>query len=174
MGLIKAALRRQQERQNAHTLAGLFDLLIMLANPAPNGLTFMPGGVIPDQEPVGLALFEQALAAPVQELGGDGAHRSARNAPQPGLRAVRLVGISLLPKNAITGQCLGIRVILAPELLHQAHRPILARPRVDLGQGKAAPPHFIAKADRPRRRLSGPSNQAVSRVFFAGTTDRGW
>src|SRR6266567_1131700 len=100
-GIEPGTLRRQQERQNPHALARLFDLLIVLANPAANGLTLMPGGVIPDQEPVGLALFEQAFTAPLQELGRDGAHWSTRNAPQPGLRAVRLVGISLLPKNAI-------------------------------------------------------------------------
>src|SRR6266700_3735550 len=114
-------LRGQQERQNPHALACLFDLLIVLANPAANGLTLMPGGVIPDQEPVGLALFEQALAAPLQELGRDGAHWSSRHKPQPGL---------------------------------------------DLGQRKATPPDFIAKADGPTRLLAGPSNQAVPRVFF--------
>jgi len=57
-GIEPGALRRQQERQNAHALASLLDLLIVLANPATNGLTLVPGGVIPDQEPVGLALFE--------------------------------------------------------------------------------------------------------------------
>src|SRR5206468_9382138 len=45
-GIKPGALRRQQERQNAHTHPGLFDLLIVLANPATNGLTLMPGGVI--------------------------------------------------------------------------------------------------------------------------------
>src|SRR6266700_2132126 len=160
-------LRGQQERQNPHALACLFDLLIVLANPAANGLTLMPGGVIPDQEPVGLALFEQALAAPLQELGRDGAHWSSRHKPQPGLRTVRLFGVSLLPKNPITGQRLGIWVVLAPWLLHQAHQLILRLPGVDLGQRKATPPDFIAKADGPTRLLAGPSNQAVPRVFFS-------
>src|SRR5258708_10718349 len=165
-GIEPGALRRQQERQDPHALARLFDLLIVLAHPGPNGLTLMPGGVIPNQEPVGLALFEQALAAPLQELGRDGAHWSSGHEPQPGLRAGRLLASSLLPQHTITCQCLGIRVILAPGLLHQAHRLLLPLTSVDLGQRKATPPDFIAKADRPRRLLAGPSNQAVPRVFF--------
>jgi len=44
-GIEPGALRRQQERQDAHALARLFDLLIVLAHPATNGLTLMPGGV---------------------------------------------------------------------------------------------------------------------------------
>src|SRR6266849_4604498 len=165
-GIEPGTLGRQQERQNAHTFARLFDLLIVLANPATHRLTFVPGGVIPDQEPVGLALLLQALATPLQELGGDGAHWSSRHEAQPDLRAVRLLGISLLPKHAITGQRFGIRVVLAPGLLYQAHQLVLALPGVHLRQRKAAPPHFIAKANRPARLLAGPSNQAVPRVFF--------
>ncbi len=63
-GIEPRALCGQQERQNANALARLFDLLIVLANPSTNHLTLVPGSVIPDQEPVRLALFEQALAAP--------------------------------------------------------------------------------------------------------------
>ncbi len=165
-GIEPRTLRGQQERQNPHTLVRLFDLLVMLADPATNRLTLVPGGVIPDQEPVRLAFFEQALATPLQELGGDGAHRSASHEPQPGLRAVRLIGSPLLPEHAITGQRLGIRVVLAPGLLHQPYRLVLALPGVHLGQRKATPPNFIAKADRPAWLLAGPSNQAVPRGFF--------
>src|SRR5260370_7982266 len=104
----------------------------------------MPGGVIPDQEPVGLALFEQAFTAPLQELDRDGAHWSSGHEPQPGLRAVRLLGTSLLPKPTITCQCLGIRVILAPGLLHPAHPLILGLPAAYLGHRKPPPPNFIS------------------------------
>src|SRR6266576_675291 len=69
------ALRGQQERQNAHPFAGLLDLLVVLANPVANGLTLVPGGIIPDQEPVVLALRGQPLTTPVQALGGAGADR---------------------------------------------------------------------------------------------------
>ena len=83
--------RGQQERQNAHAFARLLDLLVVLAYPGAHGLTLMPGGIIPDQEPVGLAFCEQALATPLQELGGDGAHRASGHEAQPGLRTVRLI-----------------------------------------------------------------------------------
>src|SRR6266699_1930294 len=79
-GIEPGTLRRQQERQNPHALVRLFDLLVVLADPGTNRLTLVPGGIIPDQEPVGLALLVQALATPLQELGGDGAHGSARAA----------------------------------------------------------------------------------------------
>src|SRR5947209_11398284 len=73
------ALRRQQEGQDTHTCAGLLDLLVVLANPGTHSLTLVPGGIIPDQEPVGFSLRGQPLTTPVQELGGDGADRSSRD-----------------------------------------------------------------------------------------------
>jgi len=165
-GIKPGTLCGQQERQNPHPLVRLFDLLIVLAHPGPHRLTLVPGGIVPDQEPVRLAFFEQAFATPLQELGGDGAHGSARHEAQPGLRTVRLIGSPVLPEDAITGQRLGIRVVLAPGLLHQAHGLVLALPGVHLGQRKATPPDFITKANRPRGLLAGPGNQAVARVFF--------
>ena len=86
MGLSQGLLRGQQERQNANAFARLLDLLVVLANPGAHGLTLMPGGIIPDQEPVRLAFVEQALATPLQELGGDGAHRASGHEAQPALR----------------------------------------------------------------------------------------
>jgi hypothetical protein len=173
-GIKPGALRGQQEGQNPHAFTGLLDVLVVLAYPGTHGLTLMPGGIIPDQEPVRLPFFEQAFATPLQELGGDGAHRASGHEAQPGLRAVWLIRSPLLPEDAITGQRFGIGIVLAPGLLHQSYRLVLTLPGMHLGQGKAAPPDFIAKANRPRGRLSGPSNQAVPRVFFAGTADRGW
>src|SRR5437667_11347822 len=61
-GIEPGALRRQQEGQNPYASPALLDLLVVLADPAAHGLTFMPGGLIPDQAPVRLAFFEQALA----------------------------------------------------------------------------------------------------------------
>src|SRR5712692_11281229 len=91
----------QQERQNTNAFTRLLDLLIVLANPGTNGLALMPGGIIPDQEPVALALLEQALAAPVQKLGGDGADRSSADKAQPHLVPLGLVWGPLLPQDAI-------------------------------------------------------------------------
>src|SRR6266568_1922142 len=64
------ALRRQQKGQDTHACARLLDVLVVLANPGANGLALVPRSIVPDQEPVGFALLEQALTAPVQELCG--------------------------------------------------------------------------------------------------------
>src|SRR5262245_4770512 len=83
-------LRRQQEGQDAHAFARLLDLPIVSTDPGPHRLALVPRGIIPNQEPMGLALFEQADAAPLQELDGDRADRSPAHEPQPDLRAVRV------------------------------------------------------------------------------------
>src|SRR2546425_7928489 len=75
-GIKPGTLGGQQEWQNPHAFACLLDLLIVLANPGANRLTLMPGGIIPDQEPVRLALLLQAFTTPVQELSGDSADGS--------------------------------------------------------------------------------------------------
>src|SRR5947209_16998312 len=85
------ALCRQEEGQDPHAFARLLDLLVMLANPGANSLTLVPGGIIPDQKPIVLALGSQALTTPVQKLGGDGAHRSARDKAQPHLIPLRVL-----------------------------------------------------------------------------------
>ena len=61
----------QQAGQNADPCAGLFDLLVMLPDPRPNHLADIPGGIVPNQEEVPLALGGQALTAPLQKLDGD-------------------------------------------------------------------------------------------------------
>ena len=168
------ALRGQQERQNAHAFPGLLDLLVVLAYPGTNGLTLVPGGVIPDQEPVVLATLEQTLTAPLQELRRDCAPRGCGHEEQPGLRTIGLIGSPLLQEQTVARQHLGIRVVLSPELLHQPYGLVKALPGVNLGRRKAAPPDFIAKANCPAWLLAGPGNQATPFVFFAGTTDQGW
>src|SRR5436305_1603978 len=114
------ALCRQEKGQNTHACACLLDLQVMLTNPGANGLTLMPGGVIPDQEPVGLALLEQTLTAPVQELRGESAHRSSADKAQPHLVPLRSIWGSLLPQHAITGQRFGVGISLLPGLFDEA------------------------------------------------------
>src|SRR5690242_9561167 len=131
-GIEPGALRGQQEGQNPYALPGLLDLVVVLAYPGAYSLTLMPGGIIPDQEPVRLAFFEQAWATPLQELGGDGAHRASSHEAQPDLRAVWLIRSPLLPEDAITGQRFGIGIVLAPGLLHQPDGLVLTLPGMHL------------------------------------------
>src|SRR6266567_2077941 len=60
-GVEPRALGGQEERQNANAFPRLLDLLVVLPNPTPNHFADMPGGIIPDQEPVALALGSQTL-----------------------------------------------------------------------------------------------------------------
>src|SRR5690242_19500744 len=78
---------RQKKRQNAHSFVLLLDLLVVLSDPGPNHLAVMPGGIIPDQQPGRLARCLQPGADPLQELGGDGADRTAIDKAQRYLTA---------------------------------------------------------------------------------------
>src|SRR5712691_7101839 len=106
------ALCWQQKGQNPHAFARLLDLLIVLPDPGANGLTLVPGCIIPDQEPMGFALLDQTLAAPVKELRGDRAHRSSADKTQPHLLTLGLLWGALLPQHAIARQRFGVRVSL--------------------------------------------------------------
>ncbi len=86
----------QEEGQNAHAFTILPDLLVVLTDPGANGLAFVPGSIIPDQEPVALALGGQALTTPVQELGADRTDGAACDKTQPQLVSHGFAGPSLL------------------------------------------------------------------------------
>ncbi len=61
----------QIARQDAHPLAPSLHGAVMRSDPGADGLTDVPGGVVPDQRPHGNAQRRQLGAAPVQELDGD-------------------------------------------------------------------------------------------------------
>ena len=87
------ALGGQQEGQDAHPFACLLDLLIVCSYPGAHGLALLPGGIVPDQEPMGLALLEQPLAAPLQKLGGDSTDRAPSDEAQPGSLSGQGLGV---------------------------------------------------------------------------------
>src|SRR5712691_6570479 len=97
MGLIKAALGGEQERQDANAFARLLHREVVLSDPGPYQLAFMPGGVIPNQQPVVLALCCQTFATPIEKLDRDGTHRTSRHKAQPDLLAHGVIGWSFLP-----------------------------------------------------------------------------
>src|SRR5438874_768042 len=70
-GIEPRALGGQKERQNAHPFPVLAHLLVVRTKPGAHVLAHMPGGIIPDQEPVALALGSQALTTVVPKLGSD-------------------------------------------------------------------------------------------------------
>src|SRR6266581_423116 len=166
-GVEPGALGGQEERQDTNAFARLFDLLVVLANPVPNQFAHVPGGIIPDQEPVAFALGSQAFTTQRQKLNADRTYWAPGDEAQPDLRTVGIVGRSLLPQDAIAGQGLGVGVALFPGLLDQANRMLFTLPGMHARSSKAAPPHFIKKTDGPFRLLAGVGDQAVACVFFS-------
>ena len=147
----------------ARTLGTPLDLLMVLANPGPHRLTTVPGGVVPDQEQGREALCCKLYRAPCQKLDGDGTHRAPGDKAEPHL--VRL----LWPRphqQAITGQRLGIGVVLGWGQLLQLLRGLGVSPALLVGLGEPTPPDFVANPQRPRRLGVGPLDEPVAPFFF--------
>src|SRR5215469_9787953 len=60
-GIEPRTLCGEQERQDTYSLARLFDLLIVLANPISHHLADVPGRIVPDQQPLPFSLRCQTL-----------------------------------------------------------------------------------------------------------------
>ena len=169
MGLSQGLLGGQKEGQNADSFARLFNLLVVLANPGTYQLTPMPGGIVPDQQPGGACLVLPGATTPLQKLGGDRTHRSSRDKAQRHLLADQDQQQVRVAKDAIAGQGFGIRIILFARFVPSsaAADPSLCQ-ACKLRQSKAAPPHFVEKAQSPScRLLAGLHDQPVACVFFS-------
>ena len=158
---------RQKKGQNAYPFALLLDLAVVLSDPGPHQFAVMPGSIIPDQQPRGLALLLQPATDPFQKLGGDGADRATGDEAKRGHLPNGIISLALLPEDPITGKGFGVRIILLPGLFDQVGWLILALPGTQRRQGKATPPHLIQKADGPTRLSARPSNQPIAGVFFS-------
>ncbi len=99
-GVEPRALGRQEVRQDANAFARLFGLLVVLSKPTPNHFADMPGGIIPDQQPVALVLGSQLLTAVLQKLDANRTHWPPGDKAQPDLRAVGIVGWPRLPQDS--------------------------------------------------------------------------
>jgi len=151
-------LRGQQERQDAHTFAGLLDLLVVFSDPAANGLTFVPGGIIPDEDQHLLSLSGYLLTEPLQKVRRYLADRASLDKAQ-----VHATTVSF--KHPVTGQSFGIRIIFVLAQLLQMQWLILLAPTVQIGLAHPAPPHLILIADDPSLAL-GQRNESVASFFF--------
>src|SRR5581483_6996852 len=129
-GVEPGTFRGQKERQETYPFALLLDLLAMLSDPDLHDLTGMPGGMVPDQQPGTLAVCLKPGTDPLQELGGDGAHRASIHKTERHQAAERISGRTLLPKNPVPGQSLWIRIMFLPHLFHQVDRIFFALPSI--------------------------------------------
>jgi hypothetical protein len=157
-GIEPRALLGQQERQNPNPFAHLFHVLIVLPDPQANLFADVPGRMIPNQQPGGFSHHCQTVGAPVEKLRGDPTDGTARPKTEPHLLAFGMNWGGLLPENAITGQCFGIRIALLPGLFDQMNRMIGILPSVHMRQSKPAPPHLVEKPNCPGRLLAGPGD----------------
>ncbi len=167
------AFGRQKARDDLH--AGFSfspatkHLAVVLPYPITHFPADVPGGIIPDEHQHSLAFFGQAFTYPLQVSYAHMAHRSSINEAQQHLTSV-------FPKQPVTAQRLGVRVIIALatfwslrriELL-QTQRLTLFGPGVHTWLGKPAPPHFVCIANHPTLfyPAGSPSNQEVASLFL--------
>lgn len=166
-GIEPGTFRWEQKGQDAHTFAFLLDQLVMLPYPGTHLEAFMPGSVIPDQQPGRLALGLQPRATPLQKLGGDGADRTACDEAKRHVTASWGAFWSLLPQHPITGQGFGVRITFLPGWFHQADRLVFALLGRQVRKRKPAPPDLVQKTNGPAGLLAGPGDQPIACVFFS-------
>src|SRR5215210_8847610 len=153
------ALDRQLTDHQAYPLPARLDLPVMGADPGPDLLADVPGGVVPDQQQRRLAARRRRLAAPVEEDGRYRADRPAVEEAQPDLA-------QLGQQQPGAGQGLLVGVVLGDRLLDQPQRPVPVRPGVQGGGRQAAPPDLVLEAEEPVGVGRRPADQAVARPFF--------
>ena len=81
-----------------------FRVAIVLSNPSPDGGAGMPRGIIPDQDPGGLASRVQPGTGPSQELGREGRDGAVCDKAQPDV-------LRIGPHHAVAGQRLGLGIV---------------------------------------------------------------
>src|SRR5260221_11674539 len=90
----------QKEGQDVNALARLLDLRVLFSDPGAYHVRAMPGGVLPNQQPVAFALLVEALTAPVEKCDGDPTFSAPSHKAHPHLGAIRLVRGSFLPQHS--------------------------------------------------------------------------
>ena len=78
-GVQPRAFAGQWADHNTHALGTPLDLLIVLTDPVPHGMTAVPGGIVPDQQQGREALGRELGGAPRQKLYGDRTDGGARS-----------------------------------------------------------------------------------------------
>ena len=153
----------QQARQDAHTLAGLFDRLIVAAHPSANHLTLVPRGVIPDQHESRNRLRRKLLATRGQEVDADPASGTPIDKAQE-----HLVGrLGTTQEHSITGQCFWLSVLFSAFEFLQPSPLIPVYPAMLIGLSQPAPPD--ARPRKPSAQVGWASTKRIrlSRLFFS-------
>src|SRR4029453_302212 len=143
-GIEPRALFEQQTAYDPEPFTCALDRPVVLINPPAHFVAYVPGGVVPDQNPYPLARRLKLLAAPPKEAGGYPAHRAAVHEAQPHL-------LKLRQKQPITGYGLGVGIVFADRLLHQTQGFSGITPAVEGRPRQPAPPGLVQETHRPLR-----------------------
>lgn len=137
----------QITNQDANTFSSPFDGTVMFSNPATHSLAGVPTGIVPNHGQNRLAQCLDFLAAPLQKLNGNTAHRASIHKTQKHFFKSQIVACHPSQKDAIASQGLWIRIIFLFGLLYQSQRLSFFTPTRQVWLAIAAPCRY----DRPRR-----------------------
>src|SRR5215204_5105454 len=149
---------------NSSFAAALFDLAVVLAQPAPDLAAYVPACVVPDEKQDFLACRFELLAAPRKKLRRYGAHRPTIHKAQPRL-------LKLWQIEPVAGDGLWIGVVFSDRLLDQTHRTSFFGPATQGGQSQPTPPTLVLETHRPLRVGLRHAHQSVAPSFFFRTGD---
>src|SRR5918993_962265 len=142
-GVKPRTLLGQKAAYDPHSAAAVLDTAIVLAEPAPDLLGDVPGGVVPDQKHDLLSTRFELLQAPPEKLRRYRTHRPAVDESQPRL-------IDLWKVESVAGDGLRLGIVFGERPLDEAKGLALLGPTVQRGQCQLAPPALVTEANRPR------------------------
>src|SRR5215210_343892 len=159
-GVQPRTLLGQKAAYDPHSAAAVLDAAIVLAEPAPDLLGDVPGGVVPDQKQDLLSTRFELLQAPPEKLRRYRTHRPAVDESQPRL-------IDLWKVESVAGDGLRLGIVFGERPLDEAKGLALLGPTVQRGQCQSAPPALVTEANRPRFGVGlRHAHQPVAPPFF--------
>jgi len=118
-GVQPRALLGQKAAYDPHSLATLFDLAVMFAQPAPHLAAYVPARVVPDEKQDLLTECFELLSAPSEKPGRYPTHGTTIHEPKPRLVELRQI-------ESVAGDGFRIGIVLSDRLSDEARRlPLL-------------------------------------------------
>jgi len=153
----------QEARQDAHPQPGLCDRLVVATDPGANGLAFVPGGIVPDQNQCCFSLCRQMGDARGEKIDGYGADGTTIDKAQK-----HLVGppIAATHQQAVASQCFGIMILFVSFEFLQPSQSVFLHPATLFRLSETTPPDLIFKGQCPCWMGHSQTDQAISPFFF--------
>src|SRR5215216_19975 len=150
-------LDRQSLSKYSHPTFSLHPLVVLL-DPSAHFLTFVPGGIVPDQHQHSLAFLSQLPTDPFKEVGRDLAYGAAFYKSQHHI-------VRVAPQQPVAAQCKRVRVGLALFKLIKLQR-LRVSPGMKSRLMKPAPPRLIFKTQDPVNVSRSQPLQPFELLFF--------